>query len=50
MRRWRRCLWGLVAVILGLVIMLSLVLPPQVWWFLAAAVLIGAGLWVMRCC
>lgn len=50
MRRGRRCLWGLVAIILGLVIVLSLVLPPQFWWFLAAAVLIGFGLWYIRCC
>ena len=50
MRRGRRCLWGLVAVILGLVIMLSLILPPQFWWFLAAAALIGFGLWYIRCC
>ena len=50
MHRGRRCLWGLVAIILGLVIMLSLVLPPQFWWFLAAAALIGFGLWYIRCC
>ena len=50
MRRGRRCLWGLVAIILGLVILLALVLPPGFWWFALAAGLIGFGLWYMRCC
>jgi hypothetical protein len=50
MRRGRRCLWGLVAIILGLMILLSLVLPSGFWWFLAAAALIGGGLWQMHCC
>ena len=50
MRRGRRCLWGLAAIILGLVSMLSLLLPSSFWWFLAAAILIGVGLWHMRCC
>jgi len=50
MRRGRRCLWGLVAILLGLLILLSLVLPPQFWWFLAAAALIGFGFWYIRCC
>lgn len=50
MRRGRRCLWGLVAIILGLVILLSLVLPSSFWWFALAAGLIGFGLWYIRCC
>ncbi len=50
MRRGRRCLWGLVAIILGLIILLSLILPSGFWWFLAAAALIGGGLWQMHCC
>ena len=43
MRRGRRCLWGLVAIILGLIIILSLVLPSAFWWFALAAALIGLG-------
>lgn len=50
MRRGRRCLWGLTAIILGLVILLSLVLPSSFWWFTLAAALIGFGLWYIRCC
>jgi len=50
MRRGRRCLWGLVAIILGVMILLALVLPSGFWWFLAAAVLIGGGLWQIHCC
>ena len=50
MRRGRRCLWGLVAIILGLMILLALVLPPGFWWFALAAGLIGYGLWYLHCC
>ena len=50
MRRGRRCLWGLAAIILGLVISLALVLPSSFWWFALAAGLIGYGLWYIRCC
>lgn len=50
MRRGRRCLWGMAAVIAGLVILLYLLLPARFWWFALAAGLIGFGLWVMRCC
>jgi NO-binding membrane sensor protein with MHYT domain len=34
----------------GLFILLALVLPSDFWWFFLAAVLIGFGIWVMRCC
>jgi hypothetical protein len=50
MRRGRRCLWGLVAIFMGLVILLSLVLPSSFWWFALAAGLIAFGLWYIRCC
>ena len=48
MRRGRRCLWGLCAILLGLLILLALVLPPEFWWFALAAGLIGYGLWTVR--
>ena len=50
MRRGRRRLWGLVAIMMGLLILLSLVLPPSFWWFTLAVGLIGFGLWYIRCC
>lgn len=50
MRRGRRCLWGLAAIILGLVILLALVLPSSFWWFALAAGLIGYGVWYLHCC
>ena len=50
MRRGRRCLWGLAAIILGLAILLALVLPSSFWWFALAAGLIGYGVWYLHCC
>ncbi|MBQ9685800.1 MAG: hypothetical protein IJV41_04510 [Oscillospiraceae bacterium] len=50
MRRGRHCLWGIVAILLGLIIILALVLPSAFWWFALAAALIGFGLWYIRCC
>lgn len=50
MRKGRPNLWGCVAIIAGLVIILSLVLPTEFWWFIFAAVLIGAGVWYIRGC
>ncbi len=50
MRRGRRCLWGLIAIFMGLVILLALVLPSSFWWFVLAAGLIAFGLWYIRCC
>lgn len=50
MRRGRRCVWGCAAVALGSVILLALILPSQVWWFLAGAGLIACGIWFIRCC
>ena len=50
MRRGRHCLLGMLAIVLGLIILLSLVLPSSFWWFALAAALIGFGLWFLRCC
>ena len=48
-RRGNMC--GLAAIIVGCIIILALVLPSQVWWFLLAAALICLGLWyIRRCC
>jgi len=50
MRRGRHCLLGFVSILIGLIIILSLVLPSGFWWFALAAGLIGFGLWYVRCC
>ena len=42
-------MWGVVAIVAGLVIILALFLPAEVWWFLFASVLIVFGIWVLRC-
>ena len=47
MRGGRRLLWGVTAIVLGLIILLALVLPSQFWWFAFAALLIAAGLWML---
>ena len=48
--RGRRGLWGVTAIVLGLVIILALILPSEFWWFSLAALLIAAGIWILRCC
>jgi hypothetical protein len=50
LRGGRRLLWGACAIVLGLIILLALVLPSRFWWFALAALLIAAGLWMLRCC
>lgn len=50
MRKGRNSLWGCIAIVSGLVIVLSLVLPVEFWWFIFAAGLIGVGVWYIRCC
>lgn len=42
--------WGLLAIILGLVIILSLLLPSEFWWIVAAGALIWGGICLMRRC
>ena len=49
MRRGRRSFLALGVILAGLVIMLYLLLPSQVWWFLFAACLVALGLWMLRC-
>ena len=41
---------GCGAMIAGVVIVLALILPGEVWWFLLAAALIGFGIWYIRSC
>lgn len=50
MRRGRSCLPGFAAIFAGLIIILSLVLPSAFWWFILAMLLIGFGIWYIRCC
>lgn len=50
MRKGRHGFLGCVAIAAGLVIILSLVLPTQFWWFILAAALIYIGVWYVRCC
>ena len=50
MRRGGMNYLGITAIGAGVLIILSLVLPKSFWWFALAAVLIGAGVWLMRCC
>lgn len=41
---------GYAAIAVGIVIILSLILPVNFWWFALAAVLIAVGIWYIRCC
>ncbi len=50
MRRGRSNLIGCAAILAGLAIILALILPSQVWWFLFAAALICLGFWLLRRC
>ena len=50
MRRNNMNTLGLIAVGAGVLIILSLVLPKSFWWFVLSALLIGAGVWLLRCC
>lgn len=50
MHRGRQGIWGIVAVLAGVIIIFSLVLPSEFWWFMFAALLIAVGVWWMRCC
>ncbi len=47
-RRGNGC--GFAAIMAGCIIILALVLPCQVWWFLLAAALICFGIWYIRRC
>ena len=49
MRRGKCCVWALLEILLGCIILLALVLPATVWWFLLGAGLVGGGLWLLRC-
>lgn len=49
MRNGKRFNLGGLFILAGVVIILSLVLPSQFWWFMLAAVLICFGIWLNRC-
>lgn len=40
---------GAILIIAGITIILSLVLPSQVWWFLLATALITIGICIKKC-
>lgn len=42
-------IWGIAAIMAGLLILLALLLPAEFWWFALAVSLIAAGLWYLRC-
>ena len=50
MRRGRRNMWGCISIGVGLIIILSMVLPTEFWWFAFAALLICLGIWYLRGC
>lgn len=43
-------LFGIICIIAGLMIVLSLILPTGFWWFLIGASLIGFGIYLNRSC
>lgn len=49
MRRRGPCPWvGMLLVIVGGLIILSMILPKDFWWFILGGAMIGAGLYFMR--
>ncbi len=50
MRRGRRSIWGAAAILAGVMIILTLILPAEFWWFVLGVALIGYGVWYCRCC
>lgn len=50
MRRGRYGILAMAVILTGVGILLFLLLPSQVWWFLFALGMIGLGLWMLRCC
>ena len=48
-RRKPKLLPGLICLIAGMVIILSMVLPAKFWWFMLGGCLIAVGLYFMRC-
>lgn len=49
MRGGGRGVIGYAAIAVGIVIILSLILPVNFWWFALAAILIALGIWYIRC-
>ena len=50
MHRGRRSIWGAAAILAGVMIILTLILPAEFWWFVLGVALIGYGVWYCRCC
>ncbi len=49
LRKGPCALFAVIAIASGVVIILSLILPTQFWWFMFAAALICLGVWLFRC-
>lgn len=51
MYKWRRirCILGVLCIVIGILIILSMVLPSGFWWFGLGIALIAAGVWCVRC-
>ena len=49
LRKGPCALFAVIAISSGVVIILSLILPTQFWWFMFAAALICLGVWLFRC-
>ena len=49
MRKGPCTFFALIAIVSGTIIILSLILPTQFWWFMLAAALICLGAWLFRC-
>ena len=50
MRKGRRNICAIIAIILGVLIIISQILPNQFWWLMLAFSLIGFGIWRIRRC
>lgn len=44
-----RCLLGIFCIVVGILIILSMILPAGFWWFALGVALIAAGIWCVRC-
>lgn len=49
LRKGPCAIFAVIAILSGIIIILSLILPTQFWWFILAAALIWLGVWLCRC-
>ena len=43
-------MWGRIAIVAGLLVLLSRILPSGFWWIMLGVSLISAGLYMKHCC